>query len=111
MEATICEVLESHAGIVRDPLGVKFDEAGCGPFGEILLPSIAVKWALIRGHRSCCGTARAIIIITRTRIGPWVGVSAAHRQIVERIETIASTDAEVLITGPGGPGGDGSDSR
>jgi len=35
---------------------------------------------------------------------PWVGVSAAHRQIVERIETIAATDAEVLITGPSGVG-------
>jgi len=35
---------------------------------------------------------------------PWVGVSVAHRRLVERIETIAVTDGEVLITGPSGVG-------
>jgi len=35
---------------------------------------------------------------------PWVGVSAAHHQLVARIETVAVTDAEVLITGPSGVG-------
>ena len=65
MEATICEALESHAGIIRDPLGVKFDEAGCRPFGEIQLPSMIVKWALNQRYRSCYGTVRTIIIITK----------------------------------------------
>lgn len=35
---------------------------------------------------------------------PWVGVSDAHRRLVARIETVAVTDAEVLITGPSGVG-------
>ncbi len=33
-----------------------------------------------------------------------MGVSEAHRGLLERIETIAVTDAEVLITGPSGVG-------
>ncbi|HEY1552268.1 MAG TPA: sigma-54 dependent transcriptional regulator [Kofleriaceae bacterium] len=35
---------------------------------------------------------------------PWVGVSAAHRGLLTRIETVALADAEVLITGPSGVG-------
>jgi DNA-binding NtrC family response regulator len=33
-----------------------------------------------------------------------VGISAAHTQLVEKLEKVAPTDAEVLISGPTGVG-------